>query len=374
MTTLDDLKYLNTPKGFEPGIEWDGDTGHVTVIAKDGKQPEKAQIDKVLDTSPFLNSEEIEVDWSARPRVSIQHDSDGNLIQAWYKLPLKRRRGTVADVGMIREHIHNTPAPRETTTSWRTIQIADTHIGKSVGDGAGTEYLIKKWKQSITYALNCDNRAGVHLAFLGDLIEGEVSQGGKGVATNDLFLQDQINVAAGMVAWTIDQALAMGTEVIVSAVPGNHGEISRQFFRPLRDSYDIGIVASVQREFRRDPNNDRLTFYYPEEYAHHVTYQVGCTVFTAVHGHMFKGQMSGAEKWWAGMATNKLAPGAANVLMAGHFHNMQIANFTADKWIMFSPALEKRSTWFNEQTGKTSTAGMLVYDTINGTPFNIGVV
>lgn len=372
MTSIDDLRRLNTPKGFEPGITWDGDTGHITV-ATGGEEPDREKVDGVIDSSPFLDSDEVQVDWSARPRVSIHHDDQGRMIQAWYKLPLKRRLGAVANLDAIRQRISNPPTPKDPRPMWRTIQIADTHIGKGEGAGAGTQYLVDRWMESITGALDCDDRAGIHLAFLGDLIEGEVSQGGRTVTENDLFLQDQINVAAEMVAWTIDEALKHGTEVIVSAIPGNHGEAGRQFSRPMRDSHDVGIVASVQREFRRDPSNERITWYYPEEHSGHVTYQVGDTVFSAAHGHLFKGQVAGAERWWSGMTVNNQPPGAANVLMCGHFHNTQVSNFTDSKWIMFSPALERRSTWFQERTGKTSTSGMLYYDTIGGQPFNIGV-
>ncbi len=372
---LDDLRNLPTPAptGFEPGIHWDGESGHVTV-ATAGEEPDRSKIDGVLDTSPFLSSDEICVDWSARPRVSIQHDDQGNLRTAWYKLPLKRRTGTLIDVESLRRIIDK---PRTTPPTyapmWRTIQIADTHIGKGKLAGAGTDMLIERWQESITGALDCDDRAGIHLAFLGDLIEGEVSNGGKNATENDLFLQDQINVAAELVAWTIDRALEKGVELIVSAIPGNHGETGRQFSRPMRDSHDVGIVASVQREFRRDPASDRIRWYYPEENEGYLTYRVGDTVFTAVHGHNFRGKVDGAEKWWSGMTVNGRDPGAANVLMAGHFHSMSVTNFTRDKWIMFSPALETQSTWFAEKTGSTSLNGMLVYDTLGGQPFNIGV-
>lgn len=373
---LDDLRNLPTPAptGFEPGIHWDGESGHVTV-ATGGEEPDRSKIDGVLKTSPFLGSDEICVDWSARPRVSIHHDDAGNLVQAWYKLALKRSTGVLADVGALRDLMgtFHHPGPETVAPKWRTIQISDTHIGKGKTAGAGTDVLIERWQESVTGALDCGPVEGVHLAFLGDLIEGEVSNGGKNVAENDLFLQDQINIAAELTAWTIDQALKVGRRVIVSAIPGNHGDISRQFTRPMRDSHDVGIVASVQREFRRDPANERIDWYYPEEDSGHLTYKVGDTVFTAAHGHMFKGKIKGAEDWWSGMTVNGRDPGAAHILMAGHFHSMSVANFTRDKWIMFSPALETQSTWWAEKTGGTSLHGMLTYDTIGGQPFNIGV-
>ena len=100
MASIDDLKNLSTPAptGFRPGIEWDGETGHVTVLAAKGETPDKEAVNGVIDSSPFLSSDEVQVDWSARPRVSIHHDDNGNAIQIWYKLPLMRRRKCGKDV------------------------------------------------------------------------------------------------------------------------------------------------------------------------------------------------------------------------------------------------------------------------------------
>ena len=39
MTSIDDLKRLNTPPGFEPGIQWDGSSGFLTMPTK-GEQPD----------------------------------------------------------------------------------------------------------------------------------------------------------------------------------------------------------------------------------------------------------------------------------------------------------------------------------------------
>ena len=109
MASIDDLKNLSTPAptGFRPGIEWSGDTGHVTVAAKPGEEPDRDKINGVIDSSPFLTSDEVEVDWSSKPRVSIHHDDNGNAIQIWYKLPLMRRRKGGKDVDDVLDLIYD---------------------------------------------------------------------------------------------------------------------------------------------------------------------------------------------------------------------------------------------------------------------------
>ena len=375
MSTLDDLKHLPTPApvGFNPGIEWDGTTGHLTMATK-GEQPNPEKINQVLDSSPFLDSQSIEVDWSSRPKVSIQHDDAGNLRQVWYKLTLRPKRDSV-DVQELIDRIYDDVEPVSTDGDvWRTIQVGDTHIGKSGIDGGGAEVLIDRWKQSVTNALELGGYDHVHLAFMGDLIEGEVSQGGKNIANNDLSLTTALRITRNLVTWTVQQALDYGGKVIVSTVPGNHGETTRLQNRPLTDSHDVDIVASVQQAFDTFDAGERVDWYYPGAGQGHLVYRVGDTIFTSSHGHLFKGMLRGAENWWAGMSASGAPAGAATILMAGHYHSPLVANYTRSKWICFGGALEDKSTWLNEQTGTTSQPGMLTYLTELGTPTEFTIV
>ena len=376
MASIDDLKNLSTPAptGFRPGIEWSGDTGHVTVAAKPGEEPDRDKINGVIDSSPFLTSDEVEVDWSSKPRVSIHHDDNGNAIQIWYKLPLMRRRKGGKDVDDVLDLIYDDIPPIwDRGKAWRTIQIGDTHIGKGALDGAGAQLLVDRWKESFTNALGLSRAEGVHLAFMGDLIEGENSQGGKNIANNDLTLTESLRVARHLVSWTIQESLRCVNKVVVSAVPGNHGDTTRLQNRPLTDNHDIDIVSAVQQAFELSPHKDRITWYYPEEGTGHLVYEVDGTIFASTHGHLFKGMLKGAENWWAGMSVSGAPAGAAHILMAAHYHSPLVSNYTRNKWICFGAALEDKSTWLNEQNGASSQPGMLTYLTDGGTPYGFTI-
>ena len=377
MASIDDLKNLSTPAptGFRPGIEWTGDTGHVTVAAKPGEEPDRDKINGVIDSSPFVTSDEVEVDWSSKPRVSIHHDDNGNAIQIWYKLPLMRRRKGGKDVDDVLDLIYDDIPPIwDRGKAWRTIQIGDTHIGKGALDGAGAQLLVDRWKESFTNALGLSRAEGVHLAFMGDLIEGENSQGGKNIANNDLTLTESLRVARHLVSWTIQESLRCVNKVVVSAVPGNHGDTTRLQNRPLTDNHDIDIVSAVQQAFELSPHKDRITWYYPEEGTGHLVYEVDGTIFASTHGHLFKGMLKGAENWWAGMSVSGAPAGAAHILMAAHYHSPLVSNYTRNKWICFGAALEDKSTWLNEQNGASSRPGMLTYLTDGGKPYGFAVV
>ena len=354
-------------------MQWDGTTGHVTTPPMPaGEELDDDAWGHILEKFG-LDSSKYVIEGPVRHSI---WSVPGHGMQSSYRARIVERPERSFDVERLLEDMYLEPEdiPTGRGQVWRTVQIGDTHIGKGALDGGGSDHIIQQWKKSVTAALDCAPRAGIHLAFLGDLIEGQVSQGGANIAGNDLTLTEQLRVARHLVLWTIQRAMEVAPRVIVSATAGNHGETTRLQNRPLTDSYDLDIVHAVQQAIELTDLADFVDFYYPEEGSAHVTYQVGDTVFTCAHGHLFRGKMNGAKRWWADMTVNGREPGAAHILLAGHFHSMEMANYTENRWIMFSPSLERQSTWFAEKTGTTARAGVLTFDTEHGTPMNITVV
>lgn len=375
MSSIDDLRKLSTapPVGWKPGVEWNGTSGHVTAPPMPASQePDKELWGHVLEHFG-LSSEKYMIEGKVRQSA---WDVPGHGTQVSYRANIVERPERSFDVEELVDSLYVEPEdiPTGKGTTWRTIQISDAHIGKGHLDGGGSDHIIQQWKESVTKALDCGPRAGVHLAFLGDLIEGQVSQGGANIAGSDLTLTEQLRVARHLVLWTVQRAMEAAPRVIVSATAGNHGETTRVQNRPFTDSHDLDIINAVQQAVELTDLADYVEFYYPEEGNAHVTYEVGDTVFTCAHGHLFRGKMQGAEKWLSGMAVNSHPPGAAHILLAGHFHSMQVSNFTSKKWILFGPSLERHSTWFQQRTGSTARSGVLAFDTEDGTPFNISVL
>lgn len=321
MADIKDLAALNTaPRtGWQPGIEWDGKSGHVTTYPlSDGESLTDDTWDHVLEKFG-LDPSKYMIDGAVKHSA---WDVPGHGVQHSYRARIVERPERSFDTNELIERIHRGVDSFDSDAGgdgeWRTLQISDTHIGKGAIDGGDSAGISERWQKSVLAALGDKTYRGIHIAFLGDLIEAYVSQGGANISGSDLTLTEQ-------------QAFGL---------TGHAG---------------------------------RITWYYPDEGAAHVTHRVGDTIFTCAHGHLFKGKMAGAEKWWQGMTINGREPGAAHILLAGHFHSMQVANFTRDKWIMFGPSLENESRWFAEQTGATSLPGILSFTTAHGVPRNIGV-
>lgn len=374
---LDALKSLSTPQppaGWSPGVTWDGESGYVTTRpTSDTDKPGEDQWDHVLEHFG-LDPAVYMIDGPVR-HSAWEVPNHGT--QRSYRARVIMRPERDFDVEDILESIYGEfEDVKPVNKGWRTLQIGDTHLAKGALEGGGTEMIVQRWQESVRAALSMGGTyEGVHVAFLGDLIEGEVSQGGANIAGNDMTLTESLRVARHLVSWTIQEALAVGEKVIVSTVPGNHGMTTRVQNRPHTDSHDIDVVSAVQQAFELAGQSDRISWFYPTPGSAHVVYEVGDTVFASTHGHTFgNGAIAGATKWWAGMCASERPAGAAQILMAGHFHSPAIQNYTDTKWICFGGALEDQSTWIHEKNGTTSKPGILTYVTRGGQPYEFSVV
>lgn len=374
MADLDKLKALTTPpapSGWTPGVQWDGETGSVTTYPReDAEAPRNEQWDSVLERFG-LDPQRYMVDGPVRhsawdvPGRGVQHSHRARIVER------PERRFNVED--LLDTMCDYIPSPAADTSNWRTVVLADCHVGKAAEDGAGSDMLVRRWMDSVTTAVtDAAPHKGINLMVAGDVIEGYTSNNGAGIAQTDLTLQEQIRVASWLLRDSVELSLEHADEVIVSVCPGNHSEATRQQHRPMSDNFDVLIAANVEMAMK-DLYPDRLSFYYPERQRGSVTYTAGDATFTLVHGHKFKGKMNGAEKWWGGHVNNGRPPSAASILVAGHFHGMEVKNWTKDRWIVFAPALEDESTWLSEIDGSTSRPGMLYFDTRGGEPCRMSI-
>ncbi|MDN6706916.1 hypothetical protein [Corynebacterium glyciniphilum] len=376
MADLGKLKALTTPpapSGWTPGVQWDGETGSVTTYPReDAEAPRNEQWDSVLERFG-LDPESYMVDGPVRHSA---WDVPGHGIQHAHKARIVERPERRFDIEDLLDAVYADPDyPDNPRSGWRTIMLSDTHIGKSLEDGGGTDIIISRWKNSVDRALEDGPFEGINLVFGGDLIEGYVSQHGKNIGGCDLTLTEQIRVASHMVSDTIQQCLGAAEEVVVAAVPGNHGESTRVANVSMTDSHDLQIVNNVQQALELARLDDRVSFYYPEPNTGDVTYTAGDLTYTVVHGHRFSGgPVNGAEKWWSGQITNDRPPASSDVLLFGHFHGMRAWSYTARRWIMCAPALETESRWFANSTGATGNPGVLIFDDVDGKPANISIV
>lgn len=254
------------------------------------------------------------------------------------------------------------------------VLIGDTQFGKEDQDGIeGTAYraidCINKARDRIIWLVQSGYEIGhVHVAWLGDHIEGFVSQGGDNAWRTKLTLTEQIRLTRRTMLHALLTFSELGTEKLTMvAVPGNHGEAVRFGKGVTRydDSHDTESLIAVHDAVNLSPEGlDHVQFFVPENDELTVVTEVAGTVIAHAHGHQWK---PGKHfDWWRGQAFNADSPlGDADLLVAGHLHH-EFVDSDGKRQFVQVPAMESESTWFRHRTGTTGAPGLVLALTKDG--------
>ena len=253
------------------------------------------------------------------------------------------------------------------------VLLGDMQFGKIDGDGvAGALHrtiggLDKAADLLAVYHRRLDI-GHVHIAWLGDHLEGFVSQGGANIWRTPLTLSEQIRLTRRVMLHALTTFAPLAARLSMAAVPGNHGEAVRIAGKGLTrydDSHDTESLIAVHDAAQLNPDAFGHTeFYVPETDELTVVLDVAGTVVAHAHGHQWR---PGKHfDWWRGQAFNKAsAMHQADLLLAGHLHHELI---DSDGWRQYiqPPAMESESTWWRHAKGTGGAPGLIVAITKDG--------
>ena len=254
------------------------------------------------------------------------------------------------------------------------VAIGDMQFGKTDGDGV---------KGTLRRTIGCLDRASdrarelirqgyqidhIHVAWLGDHIEGFQSQGGANVWRTQLTLNEQIRLTRRIMLHAMLILSPLVGRLTMAAVPGNHGETARFAGKGVTrydDSHDTESLIAVADAAALNPERfGHVEFYTPDTDEMTVVVDCNGTVVAHAHGHQW-----GVNKhfdWWKGQAFNKAsAMHMADVLLAGHMHHEHI-EADGPRTFIGVPAMESESTWWRHKTGTTGAPGPLIALTRGG--------
>lgn len=358
------LGVVKPPKGWEPKVEFDGDSGSVTTTPQTD--------DKISDFSQILDefgidSEEFEIDGSAK--ISKWQAAGSGQWLTSYKFNIKRKSHSV-DISDLIKLVQDVKPQTPVTTGDYTFVFAagDLQLGKS--DGDGVEGTIRRYRESLQKAVNKvhehkDQIGTILVSFVGDCIEGMVSQGGRNARRTVLSTTQQVNLLRQLMIETVKAFAPLTGELIVVSVPGNHDEAQRE---PVStdgsDSWAVDALRAVSQGLA----------FNPEAFGHVICEEVAFDELTKVvevsgtkighaHGHQWK---KGKHwDWWSGQHWGGHAVGEADILLCGHFHTgmYEQENY---KHIIRTPAFEQESTYFRHMTGKIGNPSAVTFLTKNG--------
>ncbi|OKI45133.1 hypothetical protein [Micromonospora sp. CB01531] len=253
------------------------------------------------------------------------------------------------------------------------VSLGDMQFGKIDGDGV---------EGTLARTVDCLNKAAdllyayrerfdighVHIAWLGDHIEGFQSQGGANVWRTPLTLNEQIRLTRRVMLHALTTFAPLAERLTMAAVPGNHGEAVRFAGKGITrydDSHDTESLIAVADAASLNPEAFRhVEFFVPQTDELTVVLDVAGTVVAHAHGHQWR---PGKHfDWWKGQAFNKAsAMHQADLLLAGHLHHEHVDSDGPRTFIQ-PPAMESESTWWRHRKGTTGAPGLIVAVTKDG--------
>lgn len=257
----------------------------------------------------------------------------------------------------------------ETTRLVFHLLIGDTQIGKDL-DGDGTAGIIERWNNSLATAVTRWKSAGkppVHIALVGDCIEGNQSQNGRNMWRSRLTVTEQTRILRRMLLAHVD-AFIQAPTLWLSVVNGNHDQVQRFQETRADDGHATEAAIAVAEALATNPERySHVKVQVPGIDQDHLVIDFDGTVMVLAHGHQWSRGKS--MDWWAGQSFNLQAAQAGHILVHGHEHEFGIRS-KRDRLVICTPTMESESTWWKHKTGDVAMTGAVVMTTTPGGRFH----
>ena len=361
-----DIKSLNIPEDFRPGIVIDKDGGEVTSKPKLlGQLPDAKGVLEEFDMNPD--------EWVI---TNIKRSKWQRYDEEW----LESLKISVVPVGIAEEVLKADvddlikdikkfkPTKGTANTSGElafVFAISDQQIGKKTPDG-GTSDFVKRTLQ-VTYdgvdRLKELRKIGrnigtVVLPLLGDHVEGNTSQNGKLQShyASDLGMTEQVRVGRRILMEQIKAFAPHADRIIVPVVNGNHDEVTRMVTVDPADGWNVEIAAAVQDALAENPAFGHVEFRFPAPGNQTLSVDINGTMLGLFHGHQMGSK--GAITYLSGQAMGQTPLGNCDVWLSGHYHHFNSLDIGTRFWAQ-CPTLDNGSGWFKERKGLDSHPGVL---------------
>lgn len=360
------------PSDFTSKIEVSGERAELTINVPEGEADESTGND-------YLVEEGLEPsEWEAVAFRKVKYGSVDNPMESvTFSYKKVRPQSTTERIPLdeLFEVIerYEPVAVRPTGSHGAIVGIGDMQFGKIDGDGpAGTLQRtiegINRTADAITTHRKWVDIGHIHVGWMGDHVEGFVSQGGANVWRTQLTMNEQIRLTRRVMLHALEVFAPMAQKVTFAAVPGNHGEPQRfegSGITRYDDSHDTESLIAVADAAALAPEKfGHVEFFVPETDELVVVNEVAGTVLVQAHGHTWK--PSKHFEWWSDQSFRpESGLHGAHVLMAGHLHHEEIDTW-GDRTYIGVPALEDESTWFRHRKGVGGSPGIFLGITKDG--------
>jgi len=361
-------------KGFEPGVRQENGATVVTTPDIPELLGDPAAWQAAVESLGIT----VPAGWAVR-LVEMRHDpaawtraageDKATTAPVWrYRFVVEPAAPSTADIEELIQLVQGAePAawPKGMDDQAYIVAIGDTQFGKMDGDGlegtirrvlASTE---RAAERLVELQENGAFPGTVYICWLGDCIEGFVSQGGGNAWRTPTTLTEQVRIARRLMLHMIDTFRELAPRVVLLSIPGNHDETVRFGKQTTRgdDSWAIEAAVAVHDAMKTNPavyshcdvkvpGRDELT----------LTVDMAGTIVGLAHGHQMR--PGKAEEWWAMQAHGLQPIGEAMLLLTAHLHHLVVHQGGAKTHIQV-PSMESESTWWRHLKGQVAPSGVV---------------
>lgn len=360
VSLADDLNQVGVPAEWQARSTWDGDRGELVTGPLSEPLTDFSDLLERFGYDPNL------VEIVGKVNQWRKQTPKGEWLTSYF-FGIQSKRNNV-DLPALYQEARRKHRPRTVKQTARTVVpvIADVQVGKTASRG-GTPELIDRLavkRDLLKDLLSKRKPDSIFLPDVGDLIEN-FNSGGNPMFTNDLSLTQQLDVAATEIFLFVELC-ARFAPVTVATVPSNHGAWRQGKQQLGKPSDDFGVFVHQQVRKHADAAGLPATWSFPPAHDEAHVVQVRDTRVGLVHGNQYA--PGGAVKWWEGQQHGGQPVGSADILLAGHYHHLNVLPsgrnpYTGrSKWFLQAPTLDNGSDWFRNVAGDDSSPGLLVFD------------
>jgi predicted phosphodiesterase len=367
---------VKVPAALKPSVDWDGEEVQVTseVYSEPVRDWDELLTELGYDPELYEVIEPVKISsWDANA-------GEGETKRLYsYKVGVRAKRNTQYRdedyrelVNLIKKH---RPMSEKTTggNSTFVVCLSDWQLGKADGDGTdGTIKRILTMIDGVSERIRELQKSGrkmktLVIAGIGDMVENCEGHYASQTFTVELNRRQQIRVLRRLLTKAITTWAKMFNEVIVVAVPGNHGEnrnASGKAFTTRGDNDDVAAFEMVAEILSSNPEAyGHVRFSLPEDEISMIVESNGKYLgFT--HGHVTSNGSDPQKKikeWWKSQNFSNNPIGYVDILITGHYHHFSIIEHDNDRIHMQCPAMDGGSEWFKDLTGVDSRPGTLTF-------------
>jgi len=384
---LDSRLNPEAPKGWEPSVKYDAETGAPTEIITGLVDPDVSYADAVasmgVKLEPGYILRVVEVNFSSKAWGRVNQGDDattGKAVRYKFKTVFVGTIGDVIDFNGILDRVGATKTLRKGRTRKQDgprkaliVPLADLQIGK-VDKRGGTPALKARLEYILAYIAKKVATGGYSefvLLDAGDIIEGFGNVSTQRF-TNDLNLTQQLEHAIGII-WQFLEVLSAKGHVQLVTTKSNHCENRENGKKVTDDEDDFGTFVMRQVFERAKLVKFDVSFSQPSDSEGTAYFEVFGQKMALLHGHQYRAP--GAANYFNGQIGGGSLLGSTTVVFTGHYHSYKIDLIGrtmegAQRWWVQLPTLDNGSSWWNNLSGQSSDPALAVFDVTEGISFS----